>query len=143
MKKYLVASIAVVFAIVLSAFTKPDINKSRLDYYSFAYQAPFGSYTQADVQSRSTLSWGYGTKVPLPDFFVVDCDQTSTLEKACEIIVAEAQTTVVGVSRRLRTPADGGSPVIISAYSAGLHTSTYMVNAAGSTNILNVYNKTY
>jgi hypothetical protein len=143
MKKYLLGLTAVVFAIAISAFTKPEL---RVDKYSFQYKAPSGSFSEANVESLSTASWGFGTLVTASDDFILGCDQTATLEKACEIIVDPTETFLqTDGKRRLRVPADGGSVITIVAIDADplQHANTYMVDDVNSPTIDGVDNKKF
>jgi hypothetical protein len=144
MKKYLPGLAAVILAIAISAFTKPK-NTSRVNYYSFEYLAPGGSYAEVDVENPSPASWGYGTPVNSVCDLIVSCPQENILEKACEIIVAEPKTVLVlGVARRLRTSADGPVNVaVIIAKTINLHINTYMVDKDASPTIDCVENKQF
>jgi hypothetical protein len=143
MKKYLLVLTAVVLAIALNAFTSPQ-KTSRVNYYSFEYLAPGGSYSEANVENESPSNWGYGILVTGPVDFQHACFPI-TEEKACEIIVTEAETVLLpGGARRLRVAADGRTNVVtINATTAGLHANTYMVSFVLSPTIDGVENQDF
>jgi hypothetical protein len=144
MKKYLLGFAAVVFAVAFSAFTKPE-SANRTTFYSFKYLAPGGSFSIADVQNLAVTSWG--NAVPAPGGNPVqNCPQLVKDEKACEIVVVEAETILVGGVRRLRLP---GNPefgtVTIAAIDgdASAHTGVYMVDPVNSVSISTPINKDF
>jgi hypothetical protein len=142
MKKYLLGFAAVVFAVAFSAFTKPE-GANRITYYSFEYLAPGSSYAAADVSSLAATSWGNAIVAPL-GALQLGCDQTATTEKACEIIVAEAQTIVDNGVRRLKTVGEGSTITITTVDGdASNHTGVFMVNKATSSNLFNADNKRF
>jgi hypothetical protein len=140
MKKYLLGLIAIIIVVALSAYNKPE-RANRANYYSFQYKAPGGSYSEANVESISLASWGNAILLPNGSC-ARSCDQTATLEKACEIVMHESETIVDRGVRRIRVPAEGGSVTIVAA-TAGIHVNTYFVDGINSVSLTCIQNRKF
>jgi hypothetical protein len=101
-----------------------------------------GSFSLANVQNIAVTSWGNAILAPGGNP-VRDCPQWVKDEKACEIVVNEAETILVGGVRRLRLPGNpefGTVTIFAIDGDASHHTGVYMVDPVNSTSIVTVVN---